>query len=74
MMPWLAVPYQEQDRIRSITAYYRIRGIPNLIILDKDSNVITYNGVLDVESKGVKAFKFWQKLKSRLTEGAKSFL
>lgn len=73
-MPWLAIPFQERNRINTITSYYQIRGIPNLIILDKDANVISHNGVLDVESRGVKAFKYWQKIRNRMVKGAYSLL
>lgn len=57
-MPWLAVPFDSAAR-KQLGAKYEIRGIPSLVILDKDGKVVSKNARGEVQSLGVKAFDKW---------------
>mmetsp|Transcript_20257 Transcript_20257/g.36762 ORF Transcript_20257/g.36762 Transcript_20257/m.36762 type:complete len:155 (+) Transcript_20257:58-522(+) len=43
-MPWLALPYKERELKESLGGQFRVRGIPTLIILDEEANVIRKDG------------------------------
>ena len=59
-MPWKAVAFNSMKKTELLTKY-SIRGIPALIILDKDGEMISSAGRTDVASKGAAAFDDWQK-------------
>ena len=44
-MPWLALPVEAiQDKLQSLSATYKVKGIPHLVILDEDGTIITTDG------------------------------
>ncbi|KAK6620627.1 hypothetical protein RUM43_010920 [Polyplax serrata] len=43
-MPWLGVPYSDQECRRELASLYGVQGIPTLVIVDFDGTVITYDG------------------------------
>jgi nucleoredoxin len=43
-MPWLALPYEDRDQKNSLSKKFKVKGIPSLVILDKDGSVITTDG------------------------------
>lgn len=43
-MPWLALPYCNRDKKADLSGKYAVRGIPTLVILDSDGEMITTNG------------------------------
>ncbi|XP_018586091.1 nucleoredoxin-like [Scleropages formosus] len=47
-MPWLAVPYSDQARRSRLNRLYGIHGIPTLILLDTEGQVITRQGRIEV--------------------------
>uniref|UniRef100_A0A8C5QRN0 Nucleoredoxin n=1 Tax=Leptobrachium leishanense TaxID=445787 RepID=A0A8C5QRN0_9ANUR len=47
-MPWLAVPYSDEARRSRLNRLYGIQGIPNLIILDPNGEVLTRQGRVEV--------------------------
>lgn len=49
-MPWLAVPYSRRDVHQSLNKKFKVQGIPTLVILDKDGQVITKDGRSKVSS------------------------
>ena len=57
-MPWLALPYGDQN-IRALGSRYNIRGIPALVIIDGNGNTITTQGRGDIATHGAKAFDRW---------------
>ncbi len=58
-MPWKALPFGS-DKKRALGDKYGVRGIPTLVIVDKDGNTITKNARGDVASKGAAAFDQWK--------------
>jgi len=39
--PWLALPYSERDAKNKLSKKFKVQGIPTLVLLDEDGNVIT---------------------------------
>lgn len=48
MMPWLSVPYADTALRQDLTECFDVRGIPHLVLIDGDGNVITENGRAEV--------------------------
>jgi len=42
--PWLALPYEDRDRKAQLSKKYKVQGIPSLVILDSDAEIITKDG------------------------------
>lgn len=57
-MPWLAVPFGYSSIIK---AYFQVSGIPALIIVTADGQILSRHGRDDVTRKGVEAFQIWSK-------------
>lgn len=60
-MPWLALPYDDQEGISALKSLYQVAGIPTLVIIDNKGKVISNDGRWDVTILGDKAFKAWSK-------------
>merc|ERR1712025_901542 len=43
-MPWLALDYEDRKRKEQLSTMFGVRGIPALVIVDKDGSVITKEG------------------------------
>ena len=57
-MPWLAIPFND-DRIPTLAEKYNIKGIPILLVLKKNGDVVTKAGKMDVTNEGSGAFDKW---------------
>ncbi|KNC83729.1 hypothetical protein SARC_04034 [Sphaeroforma arctica JP610] len=44
-MPWLAIPYENQEIIENIMRVYEVKGVPRLIVFDANGQVVMANGV-----------------------------
>eukprot|EP01105_Mastigella_eilhardi_P025641 TRINITY_DN7038_c0_g1_i1.p1 TRINITY_DN7038_c0_g1~~TRINITY_DN7038_c0_g1_i1.p1 ORF type:complete len:475 (-),score=139.69 TRINITY_DN7038_c0_g1_i1:84-1508(-) len=40
-MPWCAIPYENRDMARTLGETFEVEGIPTLVLLDADGNVVT---------------------------------
>merc|ERR1719375_2520283 len=49
-MPWLAVPFASRDIKDALSKKFKVQGIPNLVILDADGNLITKDGRSKISS------------------------
>lgn len=43
-MPWLALPFADRERKAELSKKYKVKGIPTLVILGPDGNLITADG------------------------------
>lgn len=43
-MPWLALPYPDRKRKAQLSGLFEVRGIPTLVLLDQDLNLISKEG------------------------------
>lgn len=63
-MPWLAVPFAEQDKINALRETCRVAGIPKLVLMRKDGTLASETCRGDVEQKGPLALAAWRRLVS----------
>jgi len=49
-MPWLAVPFARSDVKDALSKKFKVQGIPSLVILDAEGNIITADGRSKVAS------------------------
>ncbi|KAH7286643.1 hypothetical protein KP509_32G016200 [Ceratopteris richardii] len=56
-MPWLALPFQD-NRIRNLSQYFDIAGIPALVIIGRNGKTVTTDGRGLIGLYGVDAFPF----------------
>eukprot|EP00941_MAST-03F_sp_MAST-3F-sp1_P004633 g4633.t1 len=42
--PWKAIPFSDRERKENLSRRFGVRGIPTLVLLDEDMNVITQDG------------------------------
>eukprot|EP00568_Trieres_chinensis_P002488 CAMPEP_0183299684 /NCGR_PEP_ID=MMETSP0160_2-20130417/6346_1 /TAXON_ID=2839 ORGANISM="Odontella Sinensis, Strain Grunow 1884" /NCGR_SAMPLE_ID=MMETSP0160_2 /ASSEMBLY_ACC=CAM_ASM_000250 /LENGTH=418 /DNA_ID=CAMNT_0025461973 /DNA_START=86 /DNA_END=1342 /DNA_ORIENTATION=+ len=49
-MPWLAVPFAEEDKRMELAKACGAEGIPHLVVLDADGTIITKDGVEAVQT------------------------
>ena len=50
--------------VEALKSHFGIRGIPALIVVDKNGDVITKDGRADVQSKGPSVVAQWKKAKA----------
>jgi nucleoredoxin len=43
-MPWVALPFADRGRKEALSKKYKVNGIPSLVILDSDGQLITKDG------------------------------
>merc|ERR1712146_92866 len=48
-MPWLAVPFEQRDVKAKLGEKYGVRGIPTLVVLDGDGQLVTLEGRAKVD-------------------------
>merc|ERR1711907_484185 len=56
-MPWLAFPHGD-ERIKALNQKFQVSGIPWLVVLDKQGNLVVNEADTDVP-QGPEAFKKW---------------
>uniref|UniRef100_A0A1J3IYZ3 protein-disulfide reductase n=1 Tax=Noccaea caerulescens TaxID=107243 RepID=A0A1J3IYZ3_NOCCA len=57
-MPWLAVPFTDSETRDRLDQIFKVRGIPNLVMVDDRGNVVNENGVGVIRSYGADAYPF----------------
>lgn len=55
-MPWLAVPYSDRKQKEELSEHFQVSGIPTLVFVDQQLNLITKNGrgIPDSDPEGKK--------------------
>lgn len=57
-MPWLAIPFADSEKRDSLDELFKVRGIPNLVIIDEAGRVTSDSGVEIVREYGVEGYPF----------------
>lgn len=57
-MPWQAIPFDANARA-ALPQQHRVRGIPSLVIIDAEGNVLSPNAVAAIRDQGARAFANW---------------
>lgn len=58
-MEWVAIPWKT-DAANELIKKFDIKGIPTLVIISPDGEVVTMSGKTDVEAKGEEALTVWK--------------
>jgi thiol-disulfide isomerase/thioredoxin len=58
-MPWQAVKYSDTETRKRLNALFEVQGIPTLVVLDSQGNLITSAGRNDLASRGDAAVAEW---------------
>ena len=66
-MPWLAVPFEDEQYNSTLKQRYGINGIPTLVILDSEGYLIGYDGRHDIQNHGAESIEVWEKAKAQQT-------
>lgn len=57
-MPWLAIPFPDQGARKRLKELFKVRGIPNLVILDANGKVSCDQGVRIIKDYGAEGYPF----------------
>ena len=60
-MAWAAVPYNDEERAQSLRQRYGINGIPTLVIIDTNGNLVSYEGRNEIQTHQDGAMEHWDK-------------
>ncbi|KAL6878464.1 hypothetical protein ACP4OV_012634 [Aristida adscensionis] len=72
-MPWLAVPFSDEEGRKRLLNRFKVKGIPNLVILDAQTGQLyTKEGVYFVNEYGVGAYPFTPERINQLREQEKA--
>ncbi len=63
-MPWLAVPFSDDARIASLKQKFGINGIPTLIIVDTQGNLVRAEGREEITKDAAAALEVWNNAKA----------
>eukprot|EP00727_Mastigamoeba_balamuthi_P006748 m51a1_g2694 DNA-dependent protein kinase catalytic subunit (2648) ;mRNA; r:766654-782327 len=55
-MPWLALPFEDRNRKAALSQRFKVGGIPTLIVLDRDGNLITSKARSHVAENDIDGF------------------
>ncbi|CAF0872653.1 unnamed protein product [Didymodactylos carnosus] len=67
-MPWKALPFEEHERADKLNELYEIQGIPALVILKPDGEILTTDGDDEIVTDGLIAINKWLEGKTLLWE------
>ncbi|KFK40790.1 hypothetical protein AALP_AA2G041400 [Arabis alpina] len=68
-MPWLAVPFTDSETRDRLDEVFKVRGIPNLVIIDDQGKLENENGVGNIRSYGAEAYPFTPERMKEIKEG-----
>mmetsp|Transcript_5389 Transcript_5389/g.9931 ORF Transcript_5389/g.9931 Transcript_5389/m.9931 type:complete len:183 (-) Transcript_5389:2653-3201(-) len=74
IMPWLAIPFTEEDSIINTGDLLGIYGIPSMVILNRNLDIIDSDGRCTLYNKGQEALTEWENLAKQAAkkEGAEA--
>jgi len=58
--PWYAIPYESQEQRDKLNETFNIRGIPALLVLNQEGELISKEGRPEVMKNKEKAFELWE--------------
>ncbi|KAK8947851.1 putative nucleoredoxin 1 [Platanthera guangdongensis] len=65
-MPWLAIPFSDEDTRGSLSTEFDVRGYPTVVIIDKNGELLTDEAVQGVRDYGAEGFPFTDEKIERL--------
>ncbi|UJR12294.1 hypothetical protein I4U23_017005 [Adineta vaga] len=67
-MPWKALPFSDRTRERTLREKFNVTGIPCLIVLSSTCEILTSEGVAEVNTNGADAIRRWSQGKTPRSE------
>lgn len=61
-MPWPAIDYKEEEVRGNLFTTFGVRGIPALILVDKEGKAVVTNGIDKIRTQGADVWSSWEKL------------
>jgi len=58
--PWYAIPYENSDIREGLNERFGIRGIPSLLVLDQEGNIVSKEGRTEVMKTKEKVYDLWE--------------
>ena len=58
--PWYAIPYEAQEQRDKLNETFNIRGIPALLVLNQEGELVSKEGRPEVMKNKEKAFELWE--------------
>jgi len=58
--PWYAIPYESQEQRDKLNETFNIRGIPALLVLNQEGELVSKEGRPEVMKNKEKAFELWE--------------
>ena len=58
--PWYAIPYESQEQRDKLNETFNIRGIPALLVLNQEGELVSKEGRPEVMKNKEKAFDLWE--------------
>ncbi|PRP81988.1 putative nnucleoredoxin [Planoprotostelium fungivorum] len=58
-MPWKSIPFQDRARKNALSDQYNVKGIPTLIVVDPQAQVVSSSARDEVARLNAKAFDTW---------------
>ena len=59
-MPWPAMPWKD-PRLKVVAKEFKVKGLPQLIVLKRDGTLISSNAVQKITEEGPEAIEEWLK-------------
>jgi len=60
-MPWVSVPHSDTSSVNALKTHFKVSGIPTLIVLDKNGNIVDANARSTVTKNPTGAPDAWIK-------------
>ena len=57
-MPWLSIPFSDMETLKRLKEFFKVRGIPHLVIIDANGKVSIDDGTKIVMDHGVDGYPF----------------
>ncbi|XP_050207943.1 probable nucleoredoxin 1 [Mercurialis annua] len=57
-MPWLAIPYSDDQNRKRLKELFKVRGIPNFVIIDAEGKICCDQGVKFIRDYGADGYPF----------------
>ncbi|ONK61144.1 uncharacterized protein A4U43_C08F26690 [Asparagus officinalis] len=71
-MPWLAIPFSDSTTRQQLDELFTVQGVPHLVVLDKNGEIVNDEGVEAVEEYGSDAYPFTQERIEKMQSAAKA--
>uniref|UniRef100_A0A2P2JCC1 protein-disulfide reductase n=1 Tax=Rhizophora mucronata TaxID=61149 RepID=A0A2P2JCC1_RHIMU len=58
LMPWLAIPFSDSSRRKHLDGFFKVSGVPHLVIIGESGEVLSEDGTEIIGEHGVEGYPF----------------